>query len=344
MPRKILFYLILLSLVYNRLSAQAFDSSLLISKEAVRNFSFTSYLLVDSFSKAGDSVNASACLMRIEPYYLMYLGYLPSDLDTFFAGLKITVRAQKEYRKTFIAISNAPESEAYKKFKEMHGEDQEVRWKLERCKDSFNCAVFEEKMRYTDSVHFDYLYKYVQKHGWPKLSDGSLHAELIALHDGYEGHMKYYLAFMKKAVLTGQASSNGYGNVLNRAIKPTFEELARKFKNKVVFDVSYILSRDTPTIARLELMKKAVKAHKPIKYIYFMYESDNKRDYNWFMSGRDGHARRSDMDNYWIAWELMVHLEDYQRDLLHSNENIFYQFVYSESLLKRKKLLLYLLY
>jgi thiol-disulfide isomerase/thioredoxin len=342
MRMRLLLFAFLLSLTFNRSIAQAFDSSLMIPKSALRNTSFTAYFLTDSFSKRRDSIQASTYLLRIDPYYLMYQGITPADLDSFFLDYKLTNKAKEEFRKKFAGVYNTPETETYKKFREMRREDQDARYKAGKCNDSFSCAVFMQKMMYSDSIHFDYLHKYVQKNGWPKLSDGSLYVEIVALHD--MPHMKYYLPFMKKAVLSGDASYNGYGNMLNRAIKPTFEELSSEYKNKVVFDISYILKQDTPKVAKLDLMKKAVKEHKPVKYIYFVYEGNSQKDFKEFMTGKYRGGSDAGMECYWNAWALMVHLARYQNALLFTNDNIPYDFVYSESFSPKKKLTLYLLY
>ncbi len=339
---------ILLSLAaYNRSSAQAFDSSLMISPSAVRNTSFTAYFLADSFSKAGDSIQTSACLMRMEPYYLMYQAISPANLDTFFSEYKLTVRAKGEFRKKFEAVFNTPRTSTYGKFEEQFREDQQTRRNMDMCNDSISCAVFQRNMKQADSVHFDYLFRYVNKYGWPKLADGGLYAEFIALHDATDGHWMYYLPLMKKAVLAGQANYNMYHNVLNRAVTPNFEKLSRNYK-KIRFDISYILKSDPPSNAQMELMKEAIRKYKPIKYFYFLYESNNEKDYEIFTKAKGGHShgrdRGWDKTSYCIAWDLMVDLEYYQKDLLSSDFNPFYQFAYEQSSYRKKKLIMYLLY
>jgi hypothetical protein len=348
MPGNIFFYTLLLSFAFNRSVAQAFDSSLVIPHSSLRNTSFTAFFLVDSFSKAGDSVQASAYLMRLDPYYLIFQALTPSNVDTFFSEYKVTVRAKEAFRKQFVAIYNTPRSEMYETFKDMLWEDQETRTEFDACKDSSNCAVLLRKMMLSDSVHFDYLHKFVKKYGWPKLADGGLFAGFIALHEGADEQL-YCLPFMKKAVLQGQANYNMYNNVLSRAIAPNFEKLSRNYK-KVHFDISYVLKPQPPSSSEMNVMKEAVKKYKPVKYIYFEFKSKNEKDYKIFRNA-GGHAKQGmgykgewDTASYWIAYDIMAILESYQRELLSSDYNPFYQFHYEETLSAKNKLIMYLLY
>ncbi|MCW3120863.1 MAG: hypothetical protein JWQ38_355 [Flavipsychrobacter sp.] len=322
--------------------AQAYDSGYIIPKSTVRNTSFTSLFLVDSFSKAGDSAAASSALLRINPYMLLRMAYTPANLDSFFLGYTITAQAKSKYRKTFAAIYNTPETEEYKLFKKMVDEDQEAR--LHIGDDSLSRAVGLKNMIQSDSVHFDYLRRYVKKNGWPALSNGSLYAWLLAWHD-YD-HCREYLPYVKKAVLAGQVDNKVYDKMVNRMLNPTFLDLATKFKNKVSFDVSYIQNLEIPNATELALMKKAVNDHLPIKYIYFVYESNNEKDFNKFLSGGGnlkGVTGWSDT-RYGIAWDLMMRIVEEQRNRLSTDSDIPYNFVYSESSSPKKKLTLYLLY
>jgi hypothetical protein len=326
-------------LVCCRSSAQAFDSSLAIPKSLLKNTSFTAYFLTDSFSKAGDTVQSGANLLRVDPYYLLRLGYTTANLEHFFVACKVTASAKEEFRKKFITVYNTPRTENYKKLKEMLDEDMEARAKLGKCSDSASCAVLEQKINLSDSVHFAWLWSCVQKGGWPPLSDGSLYAEVLALHDG--DHIRQYIPLMKKAVLSSQASYDGYLKLCKQSAKVNFEQLLKRYKNKSMFDISYIQRPDTPTNAQVELIKKTVREHKPIKHIYFVFESNSEKDYDRFMKSPDGYVKDQ---GYWNAWDLLVDVEHYQRDLLHSADYIPYQFTFSESPIKRKKLTLYLFY
>jgi hypothetical protein len=344
--KKALLFVMLLIMCNRAFAQQVFDTSLTIPASVLKRTSFGIYDIIDSLSGAGDSLNASACLGLIDPYVVKFYGYSAASLEKYFSEKSLTINAKEAFRKKFASIFSIPETESYKKFREMFREDQEVRDEEMASEDSFSHAVALQKMGHSDSSHFDYLYKYVKKNGWPKIVDGSYYASFLALHDGY--HMKEYLPYMRTAVIAGQLNYNGYMSVLNRALKPTFAQLAVKFKNKVTFDLSYLLKYDTPTVAKMDMLKSAIKAHAPIKYIYFIYESKNKSDYDKFLSIPDGSRlwpfSKWPVDSYWKCWNVMVALEDYQRKLLSSNDNTPYQFVYSESSSPKKKITLCLLY
>ncbi len=345
--KRALLYVMLLIICNSVFAQQVFDTSLTIPTSVLRRTSFGIYDLIDSLSRAGDSVNASAYLGRIDPYVVKFYGYSSATLDKYFSEKSLTVNAKGAFRKKFASIFDNPETESYKNFREMFREDQEVRSEELAGDDSFSRALSLQKMAHSDSVHCDYLYKYVKKNGWPKIADGSYFAFYLAWHDPF--HKKEYIPYMKKAVLTGQLDYNGYSGMLNRALKPTFAKMAGKFKNKVTFDVSYILKGDTPTVEKMDMMKSAVKAHAPIKYIYFIYESKNKSDFDKFTKTPDGsmylpNSKKWPVDSYWKCWNVMVDLEDCQRNLLSSNDSTPYQFVYSESSSLMKKITLCLLY
>lgn len=325
--------------------AQFSDNTITLSREEKVGNSFYAYFLLDSFSNAGDSVQASACLMRVDPYYLMFQTYTPENFDKRLSGYRLTARAKHACRNKFTAVFRAQRSDAYTAFRAMYEEDQDVRNRLDKCRDSLSTAVYERKMSNTDSVHSGYLYKYVLKHGWPKLSDGSLYANIIAIHD--PGHYKEYLPFIRKAVLAGQIDEACYNNLLNRVMKPGLDELLTKFKNKSVFDISYVLKGDTPSNTRLQQMKQAIKENKRIRYFYFVYQGGDERQFYRYFSGREGHSHGIygwDTYPYWIAWDLMVRLNYYQQELLPSEDQPPYQFTFLQSNASGKSLTMYLLY
>jgi len=145
---------------------EKFDTAL-ISRNQVRNTPFVNLEIADSFSTKGDSINASASFLKVDPYYLMMQGITPEDLDKEFAKHSITINAQKTYRERFTKTFSTPRTEIYKQLAKMFEEDQATRDKVAKCKDSFSYVVYENRMAHSDSIHFVWLYNYVQKSGWP---------------------------------------------------------------------------------------------------------------------------------------------------------------------------------
>jgi hypothetical protein len=207
----------------------------------------------------------------------------------------------------------------------MYGEDQATRRKWEQCGDTFTCKVYEQRMNDADSVHGEYLYSYVQKHGWPTLENGCMYAETMALHDSK--HMVSYIPELRKSVISGNASLSLYYRLINRA-KPSNLAALKKYKTKTVFDVSYVLRGMDPSSVQRQEMAKFVKDCGPIKHLYFVYESTQKSDFKKFLN--EG--------NYWHAWDIIV-------DVYHlQGKDPNYSFLYEEKTSSQKKLKLYMVY
>jgi hypothetical protein len=298
---------------------------------AIRNMT-----LADSFSTAGDSINASRYYLKIDPYFFVSTNKTNESLEASFADYLLTRQARDEYRKIFAAAYNGERTEAYKTFKAMFAEDQAMRNKHSTCGDSFSCAVLERKVTETDSPHFEYLYNYVKQNGWPTYENGSRFAEIIAMHDGQ--HMQYYLPHVKRSVIKGNSGSSFYYNLLNRA-KPMYIDQLRSHKNKVSFDVSYVLKGNKMSPAQEQEIQNAIQKYGPITFIYFVYESANEKDFKDFINGGyDG--------TYWIAWHMMVFIQKYQREKTKfgSDKDEGWYFAYSPIEGEQKRLTVFLMY
>jgi hypothetical protein len=312
---------------FNSSYAQITDANFLlppfIENSAIRNME-----LADSFSVAGDSINASRHFSKIDPYFFISTNRTLETIDSGFAAYLLTSQAMKEYRKVFTRAYQTERTEAYRTFKVMLEEDQTTRRKLSWCKDSILCTEMEQILVRTDSFHFEYLYKYVRNNGWPTYENGSFFAEIIAIHDGK--HMQFYLPHIKRAVIAGYSSSRFYSNILNRAKPSKFEQL-RNHKNKLTFDVSYVLKGKEASAAQIKEIQKAVVDCGPIKHQYIVYESADEKDYRKFMS-------MSQNQNYWLAWHILVEIGHSQKS------NVPYSFLYSETISKQNKLKVILVY
>jgi len=313
--------------------AQVTDAALSLPPLTVYS-SVTNMMLADSFSAVGDSLNASRYYLKIDPFFFVSSDKTPETIDSGFANYLLTVQAKEEYRKIFAKAYNAERTEAYKTFKVMWSEDQAIRNKLSRCRDSFSRSVFEQKMAQTDSPHFEYLYSYVKKNGWPTYENGSMFADVIALHDWK--YMEYYLPFIKKSVIKGNSSPAFYNHIVNRARPSNLKTLLAN-KSKFSIDISYVLKGHKASPAQIEKIQKAVWDCGPIKGVCFVYESADKKDFSDFMKmGKD--------DNYWLAWDILVYVEDAQNKGISVRKDVPYDFLYSESISKQQKLTVYLLW
>lgn len=315
-----------------------FDTAV-IRRNSIRNTPFVMLEIADSFARKGDSINATSYFLKVNPYCLIYEGFSPDDIDKKFTECKITAAAKAKYRESFIRAYNIPGTKTADTLEQMWKEDHTSRDKLTKCNDSFSCSIFQKHMMHTDSIHFNWLYHYVQKNGWPSIENGSSFAGIIAMHDGY--HHCGYLPYLKKAVLAGEATYKIYNGILNRCLKPPFEQLIKEYKNKAAFDVSYILKGKKVDTAQLLKIKAFMKTHVPIQHLYFVYESPNRRDFEKFLRSGNSHNYN---EQYWVSWELMMMVDKYHKEFTGINEIILYNYDWIESQLNARKLNLYLLY
>lgn len=244
-------------------------------RQGLRNSSFGYHRIADSFSRKGDSINAGRWFLKIDPYYLMWEYSNPATPDTIMNRLALTEDTKIAYREIYSSVYTGKKSDSYIDFEKMHTEDQLIRNTLDKCGDTFTCSKLLKRMHLTDSMHFEYLYDYVKKNGWPTIANGSLHACIIAIHD-HKRH-EYYAPLLKKAIANGQAPMEPLGLILfwkeKGKVNTHFKEYldtSRKFS----YDISSILDYVLPS--NLSEIKKIVKKYCPVKY-YVVYESSDPK-------------------------------------------------------------------
>ncbi len=323
--------------------AQRFDTSV-IRRNSVRNTPFVLLEIADSFARKGDSVNATAYFIKVKPECLIYNGVKPETLDERFNETRVMAWARERYRELFLRAYNKPDTKTGDTLYQMYQEDQDTRTKAGNCKDSFSCAIYLERMRYADSIHFRWLYNYVRKNGWPTIENGLSYAGIIAMHDGYR-HCDY-LPYLRKAVFDGEAPYTVYNGVLNRCLKPSFAQMMKEYGNKAEFDVSCILKGKKVDTLQLEKIRSFINVHTSIKYLYFVFESKSRMDFNAFLRSGD---TWENSNVYWISWDFMMLVDKYYNDAagIHHKDGIEllpYQYQWAESSLSGKRLKLYLLY
>lgn len=178
------------------------------------NSPFNYFRLADSCSKRGDSICASKYFLQIDAYYFMsYWGAAPHSLVPIYDEFSLTAAARARYGKIFDSVYLLPRSKAFRRFGMMYKQDQAIRARLSNSIDSFPDELGRRMMKVVDSPHFEALYKYVKAKGWPTLQNGSLYAEIIAIHD-HERH-GYYLPIVAQAVRDGKLPEATYKTIYN---------------------------------------------------------------------------------------------------------------------------------
>lgn len=286
--------------------------------------------LADSFSVIGDSVRSAEHFLKIDPFFFVSINYTVAKMKSVTVERNIPATAAKMCLRKFETAFNAKRTQPYTDFRKMLEEDQLVRRKLSACTDSLSCAILERQMQKTDSPHFEYLYQYVVKNGWPSYENGAAFAEIIAMHDFQ--HMRFYLPYVRKDVLNGGSSPRFYNNLKNRAYPSDLAKLD-SYRNKKRFDVSCILKGSKPSATVQNDIITAVASFRPIKHQYFVFESASEARFKEFMHG----DKNGNHEIYWIAWDLLVSIDQAQ------NGNIPYSFLFSEKP-GPDRLVLYLVY
>ena len=252
---------------------------------AYRQTSMSYFFMIDSLSNAGDSIGASQYFLKLNPYQLFAEHLAPDSVDHFISKYqyKITPAARREFINRYTAAYYAPKSAAYYRFKQMEDEDQEVRRSFVNAKEPSFAKLMTEVAQPTDSLHFDYLFRYVKKNGWPSLEDGSLPASLIAIHD--HARHSFYLPLLKKAVMKGQADANAYALMYywnahsHDGVLDVQQYIARG--KYLRFDVSELINRQPVPQATFNNIKYAIKKHCPVKTIYVGETHDKKIFDKW---------------------------------------------------------------
>jgi hypothetical protein len=241
---------------------------------SLRNSTFGYLYLADSFSRNDDSVNASAWLLKTNPYHVTWwFDHVP--VDSIIAKFLLTPTASNRFRDSYIK-SLSDSSRLFSTFKKMREDDQFARSMMEKCGDSFTCAKLSARLKKTDSIHFDFLYRYVNESGWPTLENGSLYASLIAIHD--HGHHDFYLPHLKKAVEQGQLPMDPLNLVLYWRSRPSGMALKKMLdtSRKLTFDVSSILANKLP--ASLPRIINSAKKHCVVK-LHLVFEAQDIKLY-----------------------------------------------------------------
>ncbi len=287
---------------------------------------FDYYRLTDSFSHKKDSVNAGVSLLKVDPLYFMFMDQTPDSINVFLLRrFTLTNTAREKYTALFTAAYNATKMESYTKFKAMYMEDIAAKRSAENCGDSLTCDKAAKRIRITDSIHSDYLYNYIKKNGWPSLANGSLYANILALHDHL--HYEDYLASLRQGILNGYAapdvlelmekmmlSDNGY-----YFHNKNYQEFAELLKTHAYrrFEISAVLNDRMPS--SLSRIEKAVAQLCPAN-LYYFYEARDKTVYDeWqkkqtklWMRGSEGIDEAKMADGYnGIMPKLTVSLSRY---------------------------------
>ncbi len=269
--------LLLLVLLANTIHAQKNSDTLTnAEKEAIslayRNSCFGQLMLVDSCSKAKDSVGAGRYLMRVNPYCLFADNQTPQTIEEYLnSHYCVPAKIIKKYADTFTKVFNRSRTTAYTTFEKMAFEDQAIRGTTSTL-DSPLTAGLMNKIAETDSTHFAFLFKYVHRYGWPSIENGSFYASIIAIHD--HRHHDLYYPMIKKAVLKGSADRQllflfSYWRK-TKVNKLKIELSKRKY---VTFDVTSILKFSMPE--QLNKIKEVITAQCPVTW-YFLTEYSNK--------------------------------------------------------------------
>lgn len=185
--------------------------------------------------------------------------------------------------KEYMDALSASQTSIYHTFKEMADEDQLVRAQLDKCSDTASCRVLGQRMFKTDSVHAQFLRKYLSGHKWPTLAEGSMCATLLAIHD--HANHNFYMPFLKDAVAAGQADMGALSLINYYLTQPSDRsgmENDIHSKNAMWFDISEVLAFKLPK--NMDHIEKLISQLCGQKFrFYYIYEGpDEAHERIWF--------------------------------------------------------------
>lgn len=245
---------------------------------AVMKSTYGAAYYADSFTRIKDTVNASVWFEKIDPYYIMYGWGEPENLNKVFARFALTEETKALYRDKYQAVLDTKKSDVYKMFKKMKDEDQSIRKRRERCGDVKACAMLRTEMKTLDSTHFEYLYEYVQNHGWPAIEDGALNASIIAIHDG--ARADYYIPVIKQAIIDGKLPLDPLRLMLaKKSDVESYEDLRQKLDTavKFTFKMNTLFSYQLPS--NIEHIKKVINEHCPVELVLVFEQEANSNNF-----------------------------------------------------------------
>lgn len=239
---------------------------------------FYAFYMADSFSRRKDTLHASEWFLKIDPFYFLTGLSNAAHADSFLHRYRLSEDVKAAYREMYQAVISTPRTEDYLLMKQMRDEDQDVRRKLENCGDSFTCSILRIKMIRTDSTHFETLYKYVQEKGWPDMSNGSMYAALIAIHNGSKA--AYFVPFIKQAISVGKLPFEPLQLIFAKMkhSNTSFADLQRHIDTSIKFSfvVNEILNHQLPY--NIDKIKKVIKKYYPNVQLLLVYEKAVKND------------------------------------------------------------------
>lgn len=223
-----------------------------------------------TFSEDKDTAQANSYLLKVDPYYFMSLGQTPSSIGKYLSRYNVTLSARKLYEEALARVYDRPTNEIYTRLEKMYWETFHLKLKLDSVPTAMKKTV-EAEIRTCDSVHFDFLFNYVRRNGWPDLEHGSIFASEIAERD--VTHCYDYLPMMLDAFEKGgvslvslqltQFNERYFGDLL--AIQ---EELSAGCER---FDISAMLSSTMPV--NIKEIVGSIRKNCPIHDVIVVLES-----------------------------------------------------------------------
>lgn len=239
---------------------------------------FYAFYMADSFSRKRDTAHCGEWFLKIDPYYFLTGFSNAGHADSFLHKYRLSESVKTIYREQYQKVLATPRTKEYLLMKQLRDEDQDIRRKLENCGDSFTCSMLNKKMRFTDSVHFETLYKYVQEKGWPNIADGSVYAALIAIHDG--NRADYYVPIIKQAIIDGKLPMEPLQLIFTKrsARYTSYDHLRKRIDTsiKYSFVVNQLMGHRIPV--NVERIKNVIKKHCPNVDLLLVYEQAYKFD------------------------------------------------------------------
>jgi hypothetical protein len=250
-------------------------TSILLKAQDKTTFDY--YQLALNCSKDNDSLKASEAFMKVDPYYIYFLGQTVASLDSFYKRFALTSKAKEQYRELFRNTALAPKTEMFMEMEDAHKRYNELK------KAHIDAPANAETgpliaIDKLDSASAAGLYEYVKVKGWPSIANGGLYAGQLVMRDYW--HSPYYdtSGIIKRATEQGLLPSHVLRylqeNRHNLSMRRQIHKLLRP--GYLSFDVTDFLYSQRPEV--MSRVVEAIKSACPVKAIFMVCEVKNRSE------------------------------------------------------------------
>lgn len=293
--------------------------------------------MADSFSKTGNFRMAEHYFMQISPYQLFYLDYTPATITKLYNKFRLSDSARLKYGQQFITAYANTQKPAYDSFRKFYSNIRALKSRYDTARGAAKKSI-ERQLVLADTAHAGFLLRYIGRHGWPTLEEGSLYASYLA---GRHYNQWYnYLPAMHEAFFKKQVQYSHFRKVRDNERRSIDHRKYQKaiLSNAFEWDFSSCLVGELPYQGEISALLDQAKASCPHYQIYFVISYPGNLA-NWTNKWLFSNTISGKFDRQY--WDFLATLFDACPELYDvSRKSISYYYIPSER--KEESLKLYI--